>query len=318
MELWKIQPTYKDYVWGGTKLKERYHAITDKEVVGEVWALSCHPDGPNTICNGTHAGKTLQDVLVDKTLWGTNAQSFERFPILTKLLDAKKDLSIQVHPNDELAWELEHEYGKTEAWYVLEAEEGAYLYYGLNRDMTKEEFRAAIEANTITDCLNQVPVKKGDVLFVASGTIHALCHGTVVVEVQQNSNTTYRIYDYGRLGTDGKPRQLHVDKSVLASNLKRIEPQTKPAGTPRDENGATVTLIAQCKYFIEELYEVKDKAVIAIHADSFRHLLAVSGSGTFTADGVTYPFEQGESFFVPANEGEITVEGCCDLIVSRV
>lgn len=318
MQIWKIQPTYKDYVWGGTKLKERYNVETEKEIVGEVWALSCHPDGPNTIMNGEHAGKKLQEVLEDKSLWGTRAQDFERFPILTKLLDAKQHLSIQVHPDDELGWELEKEYGKTEAWYVLEADEGSFLYYGLNKDMTEEEFKASIENNTLCDFLNKVPVKKGDTLFVSAGTIHALCAGTVIIEVQQNSNTTYRIYDHGRVGADGKPRELHVEKSVKASNLNKVVPNTKPAGEPVEKDGAVVTLIAECKYFVQELYEVKEKAIIPLGEDSFRNLIAVCGNGTLVADGVEYEIKQGESYFAPAQKGEITVLGNVEVMVSRV
>lgn len=318
MEIWRIQPTYKDYVWGGTKLKERYHAVTDKEIVGEVWALSCHPDGPNTILNGAHKGKKLQDVLEDKKYWGTRAQSFERFPILTKLLDAKQDLSIQVHPDDELGWELEKEYGKTEAWYVLEAEEGTTLYYGLAKDMTKEEFRSAIENNTILDCLNKVPVKPGDVLFVGAGTIHALCTGAVIVEVQQNSNTTYRIYDHGRLGADGKPRELHIEKSILASNLNKFEPNLKPAGEPVEKDGAVVTLIAECKYFVEELYQVKKEATVTIDDSTFYHVLAVKGDGQLVTDEETIDFVQGDSFFIPAQNGTFKIKGDVELMLSHV
>lgn len=318
MEIWRIQPTYKDYVWGGTKLKERYHAVTDKEIVGEVWALSCHPDGPNTILNGTHQGEKLQDVLNDKKYWGTNAQSFERFPILTKLLDAKQDLSIQVHPDDELGWELEKEYGKTECWYVLEAEEGTTLYYGLSKDMTKEEFRSAIENNTILDCLNKVPVKPGDVLFVGAGTIHALCTGAVIVEVQQNSNTTYRIYDHGRVGADGKPRELHIDKSILASNLNKFEPNLKPAGEPVEKDGAVVTLIAECKYFIQELYQVKEEAKVTVTDTTFYHVLAVKGNGQLVTDEEVIDFGQGDSFFVPAQNGTFTVKGNVEFMLSHV
>ncbi|MCF0110473.1 MAG: class I mannose-6-phosphate isomerase, partial [Erysipelotrichaceae bacterium] len=215
-------------------------------------------------------------------------------------------------------WELEKEYGKTEAWYVLEADPGTTLYYGLNKDMTKEEFRKAIEENKILDCLNKVPVKKGDVLFVASGTIHALCTGAVIIEVQQNSNTTYRIYDHGRLGADGKPRQLHIEKSILASNLNKFEYTLEPAGKPHEEHGATVTMIAECKYFKEELYEVHGEADVVMTEDSFRSIIVVKGEGTFTVDGEEVPFAQGESYFVPAEEGMIHVTGNVELVISRV
>ena len=318
MDIWRIKPTYQDYVWGGTKLKERYNAITDKDKVAEVWALSCHPDGPNTIMNGEFAGMILQDVLSDKKYWGNNGQRFERFPIITKLLDAKLDLSIQVHPDDELGWELEKEYGKTEAWYVLEADETTALYFGMAKDMTKEEFRAAIENNTLLDCLNKLPVKRGDVLFVEAGTIHALCIGAVIVEVQQNSNTTYRIYDHNRIGNDGKLRELHIEKSILASNLNKFTPNLNPAGEPTIINGATVTLIAECKYFIEELYQIEKEATIDIDEDSFRHILAIKDGGVIITDDETYDFVQGDSFFVPAQKGTITVKGNCELIISRV
>jgi len=318
MDIWRIKPSYKNYVWGGTKLKERYNANSQEDKVAEVWALSCHTDGINTIMNGEMEGKILQDVLVNKKYWGEHAQKFDRFPILIKLLDAKMDLSVQVHPDDKLGWELEGEYGKTEAWYILEADESTTLYYGMANDLSKEEFREAINNNTILDCLNKVSVKQGDVLFIEAGTIHALCIGAVVVEVQQNSNTTYRIYDYNRVGDDGKVRELHIEKSILASNLNKITPNLKPAGQAIKIEGGVTTLIAECEYFIEELYQIDSEVEIAIDENSFQHILIIKNSGILMSNGETYDFVQGDSFFIPAQKGTITVKGNCELIISRV
>ena len=207
MKTFKLTPSCKDYLWGGEKLREEYGIQSDLYPLSEAWMLSCHPDGPSYLADGT----TLQQYIdAHPGCLGTDCEKFGSFPILAKLIDAKKDLSIQVHPSNAYAQEHEHQYGKTEMWYVLEAEPGTTLYYGFTHDISKEEFARRIQDNTLTDVLNAVPVEKGDCFFIPSGTLHAICKGIVVAEIQQNSNVTYRIYDYGRKGADGKPRQLHI------------------------------------------------------------------------------------------------------------
>ncbi len=302
----KLKPALKDYLWGGTRLKTEYKMESDLEKVAEAWVLSTHKDGAGIVLNGELAGKTLTEAveLFGKDCLGENGKKFSYFPILIKLIDAKDDLSVQVHPNDEYALRVEGEYGKTEMWYIVDCEEGATLYYGFKEEITKDEFRAKIADNTITDVLNKVPVKKGDVFFIPSGTIHAIGSGILIAEIQQNSNTTYRVSDYGRLGADGKPRPLHIDKAVEVTSLTPPPVQTDlPKGT-----------LAECDYFKVRLFSTNDEKQIEVDFSSFTSLLCLDGEVAF--DGVT--LVKGDCAFIPANSGKITFSGSATLIESRV
>ena len=302
----KLKPALKDYLWGGTRLKTEYKMESDLEKVAEAWVLSTHKDGAGIVLNGELAGKTLTEAveLFGKDCLGENGKKFSYFPILIKLIDAKDDLSVQVHPNDEYALRVEGEYGKTEMWYIVDCEEGATLYYGFKEEITKDEFRAKIADNTITDVLNKVSVKKGDVFFIPSGTIHAIGSGILIAEIQQNSNTTYRVSDYGRLGADGKPRPLHIDKAVEVTSLTPPPVQTDlPKGT-----------LAECDYFKVRLFSTNDENQIEVDSSSFTSLLCLDGEVTF--NGVT--LVKGDCAFIPANSGKITFSGSATLIESRV
>ncbi len=215
MEIVKLYPECKDYVWGGTKLKQKYGKITDKTPCAESWELSFHKDGLTKLSNG----KTLAESVTEKDL-GEKAKSFPFFPSLIKFIDAEQNLSVQVHPSDDYALEHENSFGKTEMWYVVEAEEGAGLYVGFNKDVTKEEFEQAIKENRLTELLNFFEVKAGDCYFIPSGTIHAIAKGCLICEIQQNSNLTYRVYDYGRKDKNGNERELHVDKALKVTSLE--------------------------------------------------------------------------------------------------
>ena len=242
----KLTPAFKDYLWGGTRLRTEYHMQSDLGKLAEAWVLSCHKDGPSVVENGELAGMTLEAAIekTGKDCLGTKGKAFEFFPILIKLIDAKDNLSIQVHPSDEYALRVEGEYGKTEMWYVVDCDPGSCLYYGFNREVTPDEFAARIADNTLLEVLNKVEVKKGDCFFIESGTIHAIGAGLLIAEIQQNSNTTYRVYDYGRVGADGQPRQLHVEKAKAVTQLC----------PPKAAYGAVETVdgkarLASCKYF---------------------------------------------------------------------
>lgn len=306
----KLSPAFKDYLWGGTRLKEEYNKKTDMEPLAESWELSCHKDGESKICGGEYDGKTLSEYIdiCGREILGKNAEKFDFFPILIKFIDAKKDLSVQVHPDDEYAQKYENSYGKTEMWYVLEAEEGAYLYYGLNRDITREEFAERIKNNTVCEVLNKVDVKKGDVFFIKSGTLHAICSGIVICEIQQNSNLTYRVYDYDRRDKDGNPRQLHIDKALEVTNLKKAPPVERPSGG----------LLGECKYFKVSDMTVSDNAVLPLADDSFTSVIVSDGGGKMYYGGTEYELLKGDSIFVPAQSGELRFEGHCELIITRV
>lgn len=294
MKTIKLTPSCKDYLWGGEKLREEYGIQSDLHPLSEAWMLSCHPDGPSYLTDGT----TLEQyVEAHPGCLGTDCEKFSEFPILGKFIDAKKDLSIQVHPSNAYAQEHEHQYGKTEMWYVLEAEPGATLYYGFTHEISKEEFERRIQDNTLTDVLNAVPVEKGDCFFIPSGTLHAIRKGIVVAEIQQNSNVTYRIYDYGRKGADGKPRQLHIPQALDVTD--REPPKA------HDFHGH----LAQCDYFTVDAVEGAFKDVC--DEVSFTSLLILEGEGTLTetATGESLPIKKGESLFLPAGTGEYTVTG---------
>lgn len=306
MAILKLAPSFKDYIWGGRRLIEEYHKPYEGDILAESWEVSCHPDGPSFVTNGAYAGKTLQEYidLAGREVLGTNCRRFDEFPVLIKFIDAKDNLSIQVHPDNAYALKYEHQYGKTEMWYVVDCEEGAYLYYGFNREVSKEEFAERIKNNTLLEVLNPVKVKKGDVLFIESGTIHAIGKNILIAEIQQNSNVTYRVYDYGRVGADGKPRALHVEKAL------DVTLRTPPV--KHDFGGH----LARCEYFTVDAKNGDFDGVA--DEKSFVSLLITDGAGELTCGGETVPVKKGESYFLPANSGAYTVKGQCQTLVTVV
>ena len=305
----KLTAPIKDYLWGGTRLKTDFGKITDKEKAAESWELSTHPDGESIVSGAEFDGMPLSQYIKanggDECI-GTRAAEFDFFPILIKLIDAKDNLSIQVHPNDEYAMRVEGEYGKTEMWYIVDCEDDAYLYYGVNRDITKSEFEERIKNNTLLEILNKVPVKKGDVFFIPSGTIHAICSGILICEVQQNSNTTYRVYDYDRRGADGKPRELHIEKAI---DVSLLTPSPKQAETNSN-------ILASCKYFTVE--KLNDNSDITLNKASFRSVTVTDGNATLKLDDVTTSLTKGETVFIPAQDNTATITGDFEAIMAYV
>lgn len=315
MYIFKLNPVFKDYLWGGTKLREEYGFDSQLDKLAEGWMLSCHKDGENTIANGELKGKTLTEIVKENPdFLGENGKKFEYFPILIKLIDAKNDLSVQVHPDNEYAMRVEKEYGKTECWYILDCDEGAELIYGFNRNISSNEFREKINDNTFLETVNKVKVKKGDLFFIEAGTLHAIGKGILLAEIQQNSNTTYRVYDYGRLGADGKPRELHIDKAVDVTECVPPTRPITPEGSEEVFDGYTEQLLTKCDLFNVEKITVKDEYTAKADNSSFISLLVTNGAGT--VDGIK--IKKGDSLFVPANYGKFTVTGNTELIVTRV
>ncbi len=320
MKPFKLNAPCKDYIWGGTKLRTEFHQQSDAQKIAESWMLSCHPDGLSVIAGGEYDGLTLKEWIerVGKEQLGSDCKAFEYFPILVKLIDAQDRLSIQVHPNNAYALEHEGEYGKTEMWYVVDCEPGASLYYGFQHKISKDEFKERINNNTLTEVLNQAPVHPGDVFFIESGTLHAIGAGILVAEIQQNSNTTYRISDYGRLGADGKPRALHVDKAL---DVTRLEPPTraaKPQGEPEKMDGYTRTLLSSCDYFTVYRMELSKHAAGDADSASFHSILCIAGEGELIYGENSMPFTKGDSIFIPAGMGSYRVEGKCEYLLTTV
>ena len=286
----KLHSVCKEIIWGGNRLKNEYGKVAELDKIAESWELTVRHDGMNVIENGEYAGMTLGEYL------GKDA---EGFPLLIKLIDACDKLSIQVHPDDTYAKEKEGEYGKTEMWYIVDAEPGAKLVYGL-KNYQKDTFKAAVENGTLEEYMNAVDVKKGDIFFIPSGLVHAIGAGILIAEIQQSSNVTYRVYDYMRRGKDGKLRELHVDKAldvIVDYTEEEIE-------AIRYEDGKDETALANCRYFKVDRHIVNE--AITLSADtSFMHILALSGEGT--VGGVS--IKKGESILLPKGLCGVICEG---------
>ena len=315
----KLKPAFKDYLWGGTRLRDDFGKDCDFDKIAESWELSCHKDGNSVVADGEFAGLTLAQYIEKegKSVLGTNCEKFENFPILIKLIDAKDNLSVQVHPNNEYAQRVEGEYGKTEIWYVVDCDEGASLLYGFKHNITKEEFRERIENNTLLEVTNSVPVKKGDVFFIEAGTLHAIGKGILIAEIQQNSNTTYRIYDYGRVGADGKPRQLHIDKAIDVTNLCPAKPY--PQSEPVDMGGWTRKRLAKCEYFTVDVINVDTSASLEADKSSFVNILVLDGGCVLSSEGNdAVELKKGDSVFIPAGLGKFELTGKCSAVMTHI
>lgn len=323
MSVLKLKPSYKDYIWGGHRLVEEYGKIYDGDILAESWELSCHPDGPSTLANGEYAGRTLEQYIEEagKEVLGTNCRRFRDFPILIKFIDAKNDLSIQVHPDNRYALKNEGQYGKTEMWYVMDAGKDAFLYYGFKQEISKEEFAKRIEEDTLLEVLNAVPVQKGDVLFIESGTIHAIGKDILIAEIQQNSNLTYRVYDYGRVGKDGKKRDLHIEKALAVTNR-----------VPLVKSRSSYPHVADCDYFTVDKLNMDGHMMRRMEGyvseESFVSLLFLDGEGTVSCtdesegakerDDLCVSYGKGDSLFLPAGTGKYVIEGTCDVLITTI
>ena len=308
----KLTPAFKDYLWGGERLKTEFCKNTDLTPLAESWELSAHKDGQSIVAEGAYKGLTLTAYLdaMGKDALGTACEKYDYFPLLIKLIDAKGDLSVQVHPSDEYAMEHEGEYGKTEMWYILDCEEGAALYYGFREDTTREEYESAIREGRLTEILNRVPVKRGDVFFIPAGTVHAIGAGILICEIQQNSNTTYRVYDYNRRDKDGNLRPLHVEKALAVSDLK------KSPALPAIPDGEDV-LLAACGYFEVRRLSFGGSGTVTAIPESFTALTVTEGEGTLSDGETALSFRKGDTLFIPAQKAAFTVTGVCEMILSR-
>ncbi|TBL69317.1 type I phosphomannose isomerase catalytic subunit [Paenibacillus thalictri] len=311
----QFQPEMKERVWGGRAL-ERFGLTLPEGHIGEGWMIGDHPNGTTKVVNGELAGLGLDEIreTYGKTFFGSKGFSEKngRFPLLIKLLDCQDDLSVQVHPNDHYDKLPPGELGKTEMWYVLDAKPGAKIIYGLNPDVTRETMAQAIAENRIMDCLNEVPVQAGDSFYIPAGTVHALCSGVLVAEIQQNSDTTYRIYDYDRPGLDGKPRELHIEDSLNVIAYKGAGATRMT--TELSQSGEWLTL-AQSPYFVTEKGLVQGDWSLSTSADSFVIHVVCEGSGSIRwADG-ELAAAAGQCFLIPASLGSYSLHG--DMTVLR-
>jgi len=305
----KLKPAFKDYLWGGKRLKTLFDKKSPYDITAESWELSCHPDGMSIIAEGDDIGMTLFDwnLKYGSSVLGKNCVRFENFPILVKLIDATQSLSVQVHPDDDYALANENQYGKTEMWYIIDHEPGAFLYHGLSHDITEQEFGAAIENDTVTDYLRKVEVKKGDIFFIEAGTIHAIGAGIVIAEIQQNSNLTYRVFDYNRADVNGQKRQLHKDKVLEVSKLS-AEKEKHNFGEH----------IAACKYFVTDKINIDGNYKGFSGEMSFHHILIISGGGKAENSGEITNFHAGDSLFISAESKEYELSGKFSALITSI
>ena len=319
----KLKPALKDNIWGGKRLVDEYGKQTNLSRVAESWELSCHKDGLSVIAEGPSAGMTLAAYIAQegRVVLGTKYEAGEGFPLLVKLIDAREDLSVQVHPGDEYALRVEGENGKTEMWYIIDAEPGAELIYGFKQEISEAELESRIAAGTLLDVVNRVPVKRGDVFLIKAGTLHSIGAGILLCEIQQSSNTTYRVYDYGRVGADGKPRELHVKKALDVVERKRpmrgTEPQAILHGLLHD---ADAELLLSSDVFTAYHVSLHGILEMAEPLESFESITVTDGSLIIDAHDSDYQelvrLTKGESVFLPAGMGAYALSGSSEFVLS--
>lgn len=303
----KLSSVLKDIIWGGTLLSEKYNKGSKGQKIAEAWVLSCRNDGENIIENGEYAGKALSEIYPDK----------DSFPLLIKLIDACDKLSVQVHPDDSYAKKEGLPAGKTEMWYILDAKEGAKLVYGMRKDipLTDSEIKKAAEDGTLEKYLNYCEVKKGDVFFIPAGLVHAIGEGILIAEVQQNSNTTYRMYDYDRRDKDGNRRELHIDKAIEVID-KTLPHKDNTAELIEKTACAERTRLCECEYFKAHSLKIKNGSY-DICPDKMFFVLCTDGCGSIVHNGISYSFEKGDSYLFPQGTGAFEIKAdLCELLLA--
>lgn len=326
IEPFLLKPACKDYLWGGTRLIDEYGKKYGISPLAETWECSIHPDGVSVIDSGIYKGMPL-DVLLRgyPELLGTHPEKIAgggQLPILVKFIDAGTEASVQVHPDDEYARMHENgENGKAEMWYVLEATEDAKLIYGFYRDMDRETIKEALSNGSIVKYLNKVKVKKDDVFFIEPGCVHAIGAGTLIAEIQQNSNVTYRLYDYDRCDQNGNKRELHVDKALEVANMKASGIPRQPMRMLKYQPGCATELLCRCKYFqVERMLINADRKECAVELvsgeESFVILMCLDGNGLLKS-GEELLFKKGDCIFVPASSSKMQIEGKAQFLKIR-
>ncbi|MBP3703823.1 MAG: mannose-6-phosphate isomerase [Lachnospiraceae bacterium] len=315
----KLTPAYKDYLWGGNELSKMYGKESGLSVTAESWELCCHPDGQNKVANGQYKGRMLADVLRENPHYvSSRFHAEDRFPVLIKFIDAAKALSIQVHPSDETALKELGEEGKAEMWYIVKAKPRAFLYYGLNQPVSKEKLREKILDGTVCDVLNKVYVHEGDVFFILPGTIHAIGEGIVIAEIQQNSNSTFRVYDFGRKGPDGKERELHIERAVDVIDYTPIVP------SKIEDNNSMILKYGKIQHLFESSYfkvtkiTCNEEMPMFAEGDTFHSLLFTKGFGTIECQGKRYQFKGGDSYYIPADIKMYSLKGNFEALLTTV
>lgn len=298
-----LQSVMQEKMWGGSRLHDEFGYESTSNHVGEYWAISAHPHGVSTIKNGQYAGWKLDDLYQEhRELFGNRSEAV--FPLLTKLLDANDWLSVQVHPDDTYALEQEGELGKTECWYVLAADEGAEIIYG-HTASSKKELTEQIENQNWDNLLRRVPVQAGDFFYVPSGTIHAIGKGILILETQQSSDTTYRVYDFDRKDQDGQLRELHLEKSIAVTNIGEPE-NSRPVSVCIDD--LKITVLVANPFFSVSKWEISGEVRMSRTSD-YDLISVIAGCGELEIEGKTYQLEKGFHFILPYDVAEWVIRG---------
>ena len=307
--MFELKPVTKHIIWGGERLSRDYGMGENGEKIAEAWELTCRGDGDNEIISGKYTGRLLSEFVRENPQALGTKQKGDRFPLLIKLIDAEADLSIQVHPDDEYALSHTDDMGKTEMWYIVDAKPGAKLIYGLKRKYTRDELKTAIAAGTLESLMNYVEVKSGETYFIPSGLVHAIGAGILIVEIQQNSNITYRVYDYNRRQPDGSLRQLHIEPALDV--IERFDPEAVKVEKTGD-------VIASCKYFEVRAIALDGEKTVCAGEESFLHLMITDGECEIICAGEKISTKKGGSVFVAAASGNVTLKGNATVIVSSL
>ncbi|GAB4443581.1 MAG: mannose-6-phosphate isomerase, class I [Anaerolineae bacterium] len=310
-----FDPVFQSYIWGGRNLESRLGRKIPPGVVAESWEISGHADAPTHVANGPLAGQSLPQLLeaLGEQLVGSRSRDMlarGKFPLLVKLLDANQPLSVQVHPNNDYAHVHENgDLGKTEMWYILHAEPGAELIYGLKPNVTPALFRRQLQAGALENCLHRLPVKAGDAVFIPAGSIHAIMDGIVLAEIQQSSNTTYRVYDWNRVDASGKSRPLHIDKAMDVINFEQVEPGPFPPQVVETGPGLERAIISQSNYFVVERLTFEQPGAFAGHCDgsTFEIWGAMQGSGQIQWAGEPLSLAAVHFALLPAALGQFEI-----------
>lgn len=301
----KLESVLKDIIWGGYALSENFGKGEKGQKIAEAWTLTHRPDGINIIQNGEYKGLTLKDITDKFGFFALCGKDYSEFPLLIKLLDANDKLSVQIHPDDEYAHSHGYDAGKTEMWYVVDAKPGATLVYGMkeNCSLSGEEIKKAAQDGTLEEHLNYVPVKAGDVIFVAAGTVHAIGSGIIIAEIQQNSNTTFRMYDYNRKDSNGNTRELHIDKAIEVLDVKKVDSKT---AIIEDTENIRYETVCDCEFFkVDSLNLCQAKK--SFDSSDMVCILCIDGCGKISANGNDYDFSKGDCYLIPANMGKYEI-----------
>jgi mannose-6-phosphate isomerase len=306
----RFEPIYQDYVWGGDRIASKYRRTAKVDRIAESWEISDRDDGMSVATNGAYRGKSLRELvrMLGEDLYG-RGQKFDRFPLLLKIIDAKQNLSIQVHPDEQTASSLQGE-PKTEMWYILD--EGS-VYAGIKKEVSEKQFFDAIQSNRVDECLEKLELKKGEAVYIPGGRVHAICAGTLLYEVQQNSNTTYRLYDWGRTG-----RALHLKEGSAAIHWNDKGPaKVVPQRLQSDLHHQIVTIVSS-PFFIVERIDVFDRLHIGSIPKSFQIFFCIEGDAHLSVDSYKEPFQPGMTYLVPAAAQSIDIEGKCQALRVRL